>query len=745
MKDMPNSSNVGQESFWARWSVISILIGIFVAGLALGLLIGSGEGPVGTTGSTDTSASNILFWTCSMHPQIKQEGPGRCPICDMDLTPMREEAGGGDKASLRLGERARHLAAVRTTPVKYRELAKSVYTVGKIDYDESRVAHVTAWVSGRIEKLYVNFTGTIVKKGEHLVSMYSPDLLSTQKEYLLAYSGIEQFRNSDIPGVISSSQTLLENTKQRLLLWGITEEQIKELERTQDPQIYLTIYAPIGGTTIHKKAFEGMYFKTGDRLFTIADLNRVWLYLDIYEYDIPWIRYGQDIEVINESYPGEAFHGKVVFIDPFLNETTRTVKVRINLDNHEGKLKPGMYVNARLKAKLGGEGVIIDSGIMGKFMCPMHPDVISDKEGNCRECGMKLERIGGDGGGRMGMFVPGLIQSHYDCPMKCAGSASAEPGNCPECKDVLIKNEGDYAQGEGVVYVCSEHIGVQTGLPGKTCPTCQRKLKKSKEKEVGVLAVPHSAVLFTGKRNIVYVEKEEGNYIPRDVILGPKADEYYPVIDGLNVGEKVVTEGNFLIDSQMQLLGKPSLLFREGSALDKPIEEKKDVNKEIHEENNNNTPDVTIDESVLKQIKQVTGDMLDNYYNVAAELANDSTEGVDGNLELIINNSKRIKDMEGIPENLLERLSVITGNIEDEASEMKGVGLEEARKQFKDLSQSMINYFKELQEKFEGAEKIYVYYCPMAGASWLQEEEGTRNPYYGTKMLKCGSVKEVLP
>jgi multidrug efflux pump subunit AcrA (membrane-fusion protein) len=737
MKDMPDSSKVGQNSFWTRWGVISVLIGIFIAGLVIGLLLRSGGGPVGTTSPTSTSASDILLWTCSMHPQIKQKESGRCPICDMDLTPMREDAGGGEKASLRLGERARHLASIRTTPVTYRELTKSVYTVGKIDYDEGRVAHVTAWVSGRIEQMYVNFTGTIVKKGEHLVSMYSPDLLSTQKEYLLAYSGIEQLSNSDIPEVISSSRTLLENTKQRLLLWGITEDQIEELERTQDPQINLTIFAPIGGTIIHKNAIEGMYFKTGDRLFTIVDLNRVWLYLDIYEYDLPWIRYGQEIEVVTESYPGEAFHGKVVFIDPFLNETTRAVKVRINMENREGKLKPGMYVNARLKAKVGGRGVVIDSEIMGKYMCPMHPDVISDKEENCPECGMKLELIGG----RTGMFVPGLIQSHYGCPMKCEGSASDEPGNCPRCKMALIDNEGDKIQGEDMVYVCSEHIDVQTGLPG-ICPSCQRNLKKSNEKEIGVLAVPHSAVLITGKRNIVYVEKEEGNYVPRDVVLGPKADEYYPVIDGLSVGEKVVTEGNFLIDSQMQLLGKPSLLFREGSVLEKPTAEK---NEEQRDEGRHSMAYI-IDEPVLKQMKQATGNILDNYYLVAARLANDSTEGVDGNLELIINNSKKIKDMKsGIPESSLERLSEITGNIEDDAAEMKGIGLEEARKKFKNLSRSTINYVKALQEKIKGAEKIYVYYCPMADASWLQREEGTRNPYYGTKMLKCGSVKEELP
>ena len=569
MKDISSKSKDIWNTLKTRWVIISVFAAIFITGLVIGLLLRTGGGPGETTVSIGTPDSKILFWTCSMHPQIKQDGPGRCPICEMDLVPMREEAGGGEKASLRLGERARQLASVQTTPVEYRKLSKSIFTVGKIDYDESSVAHVTAWVSGRTDKLYVNFTGTIVKKGEHLIYMYSPDLLSTQEEYLLAYRGIEKLKDSPIPEVISSSKTLLENTRQRLLLWGITEEQINELERTQTPQTHLTIYAPIGGTIISKDAFEGMYFETGDMLFTIADLSGVWLYLDIYEYDLPWVRYGQDIEVITESYPGDVFHGTVVFIDPFLNEVTRSVKVRINMDNREGKLKPGMYVNARLKVKLESEGVTIDSKIMGKYMCPMHPEVISDKEENCPECGMKLELIGR----RAGVFVPGLIPQVYECPMKCEGSISGELGNCLKCEKALIKIEDEKGQGERVVYVCSEHIDEQTGLPGE-CPVCQRKLEM--KKETGVLAIPHSAVLFTGKRNLVYVEKEEGNYVPRDIVLGPKANEYYPVIKGLSVGEKVVTDGNFLIDSQMQLLGKPSLLFPEGSAIEKPTAAEKD-------------------------------------------------------------------------------------------------------------------------------------------------------------------------
>ena len=730
MDDISSKSKDIWNTLKTRWIIISIFAAIFITGLVIGLLLKSGGGSGETTVSIGTSSdSKILFWTCSMHPQIKQDGPGRCPICSMDLVPMREGAGGGGKASLRLGERARQLASVQTTLVNYRELTKSIFTVGKIDYDESSVAHVTAWVSGRTDKLYVDFTGTIVKKGEHLIYIYSPDLLSTQEEYLLAYRGIEKLRDSPIPEVIASSKTLLENTRQRLLLWGITEEQINELEKTQTPQTHLTIHAPIGGTIIDKNAFEGMFFKTGDMLFTIADLSSVWLYLDIYEYDLPWVRYGQDIEVVTESYPGDVFHGTVVFIDPFLNETTRSVKVRINMDNKEGKLKPGMYVNARLKVKLGSEGVSIDSKIMGKYMCPMHPEVISDKEGNCPKCGMKLEPVGG----KTGVFVPGLIPQLYGCPMKCEESTSGEPGSCPKCEMVLIKVEDEKGRGEREVYVCSEHIDAQTGLPGE-CPVCQRKLKK--RTETGVLAIPHSAVLFTGKRNIVYVEKEEGNYALREVVLGPKADEYYHVIKGLSVGEEVVTDGNFLIDSQMQLLGKPSLLFPEGSALEKPTIEEKKEHK--HEQPLTGVID-------MPELKLATEDILDSYYGIAAKLANDSVEGIGEGLDLIINNAGKIKEMQpDIPEGSLETLSEIAGKIGNGAAEMKGQGLEEARERFKGLSRSMISYLKALQGKIKGTGNSYIYYCPMADASWLQKEEGTRNPYFGSGMLKCGSVKEQI-
>ncbi len=737
MKDISSKSKDMWSTLKTRWKIISILTAIFIAGLVIGLLLKTGgvEHPVEESVLTAEAEGKILFWTCSMHLQIKQAESGRCPICGMDLVPMREEAGGGEKASLRLGERARHLASIETIPVTYRKLTKSIYTVGKIDYDETRVAHVTAWVDGRVDKLYVNFTGTVVKQGEHLVYMYSPDLLSTQEEYLLAYRGVEQLKKSPVPEIITSSKTLLENTRQRLRLWGITEEQIDELKRTQTPQVHMTIYAPMGGTVINKKAFEGMYFKTGDRLFTIADLSRVWLYLDIYEYDIPWIRYGQDIEVVTESYPGEVFHGTVVFVDPFLNETTRTIKVRVNMDNLDGKLKPGMYANASFKIKLGSEGVIFDPKIRGKYMCPMHPDVLSDKQDNCPECGMKLEPVGG----RMGVFVPGLIQPQYECPMQCRGSASdGSTGSCSMCGMELTKKEAEGVQGEKPVYVCSEHVDDQPGSSGE-CPVCQRSLKIKTKGDIGVLAVPHSAVLFTGKRNIVYVEKEEGNYVPREVVVGSKSDEYYPVVSGLSDGEKVVTSGTFLVDSQMQLLGKPSLLFPEGSTFEKPIIKK----DEGHEHDHKHPLTGAIEEP---EWKQAMAYILNNYYAVATRLANDSVENINENLDLIISNSRKVRDMDlDISEGLLKRLSEIAGKIEDSANEMKGMELEKAREKFKDLSQAMITLLKEFQGKDKDAEKAYVYYCPMVDASWLQKEKGTLNPYYGSAMLKCGSVKEEIP
>ena len=643
-----------------------------VAGIGIGLFIRGSNNDIHAVAHVDNEkkGENILLWTCSMHPHIKKEGPGLCPICRMELTPMKEDAGGGGKASLKLGARARQLASVKTMPVGYKELIKSIYTVGKINYDESRVSHVTSWIGGRIDKLYVNFTGTIVQKDEHLVYIYSPELVSAQDEYLIAYRGLKRLQKSSIQETVAGSSSLLENTRDKLLLWGIKEDQIKRLEQTQKAETYLTIFAPSGGTVIDKNIFEGMYVKTGDRLFTIADLSRVWLYLDIYEYDLPWITYGQGVEVSTESFPGEAFHGTVVFIDPFLDEDTRAVRVRVNMDNRNGKLKPGMFANAVIKAKFGANGIIFDTDIAGKYMCPMHPDIISDQPDNCQECGMRLEPVGK------------RLQSDFE-----------------------IK-------------------GMDKGIS-----------ESSLHNHQGVLAVPHSAVLYTGLRNIVYVEKEEGLYEPREVKLGPKADIYYHVISGLKLGERVVTNGNFLIDSQMQLLGKPSLLFSEGS----------EFNKE--EDKVDKSPDTVSSASFDAPLfRNAISQIIDVYFSIRTKLANDSIDGIEKSILSMEEKVKKIKkDSLDLPEGIYKELIKKFTHMDHKLAGINGKSLDETRNAFKNISKDMREYVEEFHYRLKGTEKVYIFFCPMANASWVQKNGKIGNPYFGSKMLKCGTLENEVP
>jgi Cu(I)/Ag(I) efflux system membrane fusion protein len=275
-----------------------------------------------------------------------------------------------------------------------------------------------------------------------------------------------------------------------LRLWGLTPSQIKKLERQKKPSDHITIYAPMRGTVIHKDAVEGMYVDTGTRIYTIADLARVWVKLDAYEADIIWVRYGQEVELMTEAYPGERFTGRIAFIDPILNTKTRTVAVRVNVDNKDGKLKPGMFVRAVVHSKVAKGGKVMDPGLAGKWISPMHPEIIKDKAGTCDICGMPLMR--------------------------------------------------------------AEDLGYVKGEP-REAP----------------LVIPATAPLITGKRAVVYVQMpdHETLFEGREIVLGPRAGDYYLVQTGLQEGELVVVNGNFKIDSAMQIQAKPSMMNPEGGGM----------------------------------------------------------------------------------------------------------------------------------------------------------------------------------
>jgi len=312
---------------------------------------------------------------------------------------------------------------VRVDTVQYRKLEKVIRTIGRVDYDERLRTTISTKVSGWIEKLYVDYTGKFVQRDEPLYEIYSPEVVSTEEEYLLALHGEVKPGVSNFANFEQGAEALLRSAKQRLEFWDVPRKHVQELEETQRIKKTMMIHSPSRGIVMKKNVLEGKFIKPGHELFEIADISNVWVYADIYEYEIPLIAVGQPAELTLSYYPGETFRGKVSYIYPYLEEKTRTIKIRFEFPNPNWKLKPGMFANVRLYTKISDRG----------------------------------------------------------------------------------------------------------------------------------LALPEEAVLDTGERQLVFVNKSEGVFEPREVRLGVKAEGYYEVLDGVLAGEIVATSANFLIDSESRL------------------------------------------------------------------------------------------------------------------------------------------------------------------------------------------------
>ena len=301
---------------------------------------------------------DIDYWTCGMHPSVRSDEPGKCPICNMDLIPVykqTDETSTGEEmemATLRASTRARQLAGVETAEVGYRHLTKQIKTVGKIEFDERRVSRVTAWISGRIDELFIDYTGQRIHAGDPLALVYSPEMISTQQEYVLALNALDLAKDEGGSSMIEMSESIVTSTRQRLLLWGISEKEILQLETDRRIREHITITAPIGGTVVEKTALEGQYVKEGQHLYTVADLSHLWMLADVYEYEMGWIDLDQQVRMTSTAFPGLTFQGRVTFIDPVLHTMTRSIKVRTELDNVDGRLKPGMFVDVVFEGHL---------------------------------------------------------------------------------------------------------------------------------------------------------------------------------------------------------------------------------------------------------------------------------------------------------------------------------------------------------------------------------------------------------
>ncbi|GMQ80323.1 MAG: hypothetical protein BMS9Abin04_298 [Planctomycetia bacterium] len=706
------------------------------------------------TAATEPAAAPEV-WSCSMHPQIRQNGPGKCPLCGMDLVPVAGGAGGGGGArTLTVSPAARALMNIATAPVERKYVTHEVLMVGKVDYDETRLKYITAWVPGRLDRLYVDFTGVEVKKGDHMVYIYSEVVYSAQEELITALR-YQRERNGRQERV-----DLVASAREKLRLWGLNEQQIAAIEQQQSPTDHITIYSPIGGIVIEKLRQEGDRVALGDRIYTVADLTQVWIHLDAYESDLMWLRYGQEVTFTTEAYPGEQFVGRIAFIQPVLNDKTRTVKVRVNVPNPNGKLLPEMFGHGASRVQVAVGGRVVEPGLAGKWISPMHPEIIKDEPGKCDVCGMPLVRA--------------------------------------ETLGFLTSSTNDAAK---------------------------------------PLVIPVSAALVTGRRAIVYVElpdADQPTFEGREIVLGPKAGDYYIVQSGLGEGERVVTQGNFKIDSEIQIQAKPSMMTPyggggEGQAEGLPLKFRKQMGKlvAIHDALADLLKDGDFAQirAAFDQVDEtlnavdagtLSSDALNVWNDLSMLLANDVVEGrnLDRMTEanrvytLLTHHMQRLSTVFGLEEEPPEpqRIEVtpefqkqlaglwtaylpiqralaaddfdkarqgLAGLESAAAVDDSALSADESRAAW---TKEQANLDKVLQEMQQAGDiqslratfaqlsdelgalitvyglgdvgPMYRLHCSMAidgrGAIWFQDEEETANPYYGEAMLGCADDVELL-
>lgn len=643
---------------------------------------GSGHERAGGGGGRQPSGEAATMWTCSMHPQIILPKPGLCPKCQMPLIPLKRRSSGDDGPRvLTMSRAAKALAEIQSTQVERKYVTAEVRMVGKVKYDERRVNTISAWIPGRIDRLFVDFTGTRVSKGDHLVELYSPELLTAQQELIEAKKRADESPRERSEFLRDSNLRTLESAREKLRLWGFAAPQIRQIEVRGTASDRMTIFAPDGGIVVRKFVNEGDYVKTGSKLVTIADLTHVWVLMDAYESDLSWIRYAQEVGIETEAYPGETFRGKIAFIHPELDERTRTVKVRVNVENPDLKLKPGMFVRARVYARLAAGGQVLSANLAGKWISPMHPEILKDGPGQCDVCGMDL--------------VPA----------------------------------------EQYGYVSPSEV-------------------------VAPIVVPVRAVLRTGRRAVVYLERkdrDEPTFEGREIELGPRAGAYYIVKSDLKVGEWVVVNGNFKIDSALQILAKPSMMSPEGGApagghhhggaapkSPAPAAQKAAASTlaTLRERRR-----AKLSTTSTPEIRTALSPVHGAYLDVQAALASDKFPDARRSFSALKDATEDV-DRSVFPGDSNVLWTELSADLFNAAKRgAKAESIQAARAALKDASAAIVAIERAFGHT--GKQTYVLMFCPMAfgnkGASWLQDTKEVRNPYYGTGMLDCGNVQQQFP
>jgi membrane fusion protein, copper/silver efflux system len=342
---------------------------VLVGAVVLGYLYGS-RGTTVPVGASQHAVS--AQYTCPMHPFIIAEHPGSCPICNMELVKKVSGAGISERAlsnvrHVALSPTQQVMANLATAPATVRPFSKEISATGVVAYNQERQGKVTAWLSGRLDRLLVKSVGARVDKGKPIAEVYSYEMVTAQEEYLLAYKALRLFGSTIVPTFNQNSMGTLFDAKQRLRQMGFSERQFDELQKSGKPTVRIPITSPLSGVVTEKHAQEGQFVNVGDPLFSVADLSLIWVELEVFESDLPNLKVGQEVAIVSTTLGGAPLHGRIKLIYPFLDPKTRTVKVRVELPNPGLKLKPEMYVSAQIKVPAGpsltvAQDSVVDTG-----------------------------------------------------------------------------------------------------------------------------------------------------------------------------------------------------------------------------------------------------------------------------------------------------------------------------------------------------------------------------------------------
>lgn len=698
------------------------LVIVFLIGWYVGLPTADPHGGHDMDGDTT--------WTCSMHPQVRQPNPGLCPICAMDLIPLA--AGGEDGLrEVNVSAEAAALLDIRVSPVVRRPATVHVDLFGKIGYDERRITTTTARIGGRLDRFYIDFTGTEVKKGNHIAEIYSPDLFVAQQDLIKTVNNLARVRGDGTAAAIDTQQRLLRSARERLRLLELTEAQIDAIEKQKEPTDHITLFAPQDGIVTKRYVVEGAYVKTGEPLFSVAGLESVWLNMEAYESDLVWLKFAQEVSFTVDAFPGEVFRGRVAYIDPEIDPMRRVVRVRVNVPNTRRLLKPGMFARASLDAEVAADGSVVDTGLAGKWISPMHPEIMSDEPGKCSICGMDLvpaEELGfiaksGDVAHGNPLLVPAsaVLRTGERALVYVRVSASPDPKF--EGQEIVVgARVGDYFVVDSGLY---EGAMVVTRGAFKLDSELQLKARPS-------MMNPNAGLVETPATEAEASLLGQWGPIPRALGQLAMADDEtaaQKAVDTMAAAVIAVNPEAFhpkTLADWREFSGrlKIALTLAKKEGLLPLAETVQQVRLAVEEAGRYlGLPNEAVvvnagDTEKLKNLRAATS----AYFVVAAALAKD--EVPDGG-ELV---------------RALKPLGIETTGM-DAANEIKDM-----RKAFEQVSDALIAQVSDYGIDQVGS--AYVIHCPMvhddSGADWLAPSTEILNPYFGAEMLNCGTLSRNL-